>query len=424
MQRILIDGFPFIMIDESQDTNSALIDALFSLQRAHQTDVGLGLFGDMMQRIYADGKQGLGETLPDDWSQPKKRLNWRCPGRVIRLINKVRGTVDTQVQEAWSSAMEGHARLFIVPANAADKPATEAAVASRMATLTEDEQWTAAEGYRSLILEHLMAARRLNFSEMFVTLSSVDQFRTGLLNGSLSVITLFSNKVLPLIAANGDKFAIANIVRSSSPLLSVATLREAEDQAKAVKAASDAVTSLTGIFQDNASPTFGDVLCNVSETGLFEIPESLKPASHRCNLRFDEDEDVESNSVDEQSPREKAIDEFLKTPFEQIKPYVKYIIGASGFATHQGVKGLEFPRVMVIMDDSEARGFMFKYEKLFGGTERADAVVDATRRLFYVTCSRAERSLALVAYTETPDRVKQHVLENGWFEENEIQIGV
>ena len=36
------------------------------------------------------------------------------------------------------------------------------------------------------------------------------------------------------------------------------------------------------------------------------------------------------------------------------------------FDTHQGVKGLEFPRVFVVIDDEAARGFMFSYEKLFG----------------------------------------------------------
>ena len=65
------------------------------------------------------------------------------------------------------------------------------------------------------------------------------------------------------------------------------------------------------------------------------------------------------------------------------------------------VKGLEFPRVMVIIDDSEAKGFMFSYEKLFGvknktqtdkknEIEGKDTSIFRTKRLFYVACSRAE----------------------------------
>ena len=43
-----------------------------------------------------------------------------------------------------------------------------------------------------------------------------------------------------------------------------------------------------------------------------------------------------------------------------------YVSDNSSFGTHQGIKGLEFPRVMVILDDEESRGFLFSYEKLFG----------------------------------------------------------
>jgi len=109
------------------------------------------------------------------------------------------------------------------------------------------------------------------------------------------------------------------------------------------------------------------------------------------------------------------------------------VSGLASFDTHQGVKGREFERVMVIMDDTEARGFMFGYEKLLGAKSASDADkkneregketgVDRTRRLMYVTCSRAEKSLALVVYTENPSAVKSHILANGWFSEEEINI--
>ena len=40
----------------------------------------------------------------------------------------------------------------------------------------------------------------------------------------------------------------------------------------------------------------------------------------------------------------------------------------------------------------------------------------------YVTCSRAEESLALIAYSENPSKVRQHALNEGWFEESEIEV--
>ena len=70
----------------------------------------------------------------------------------------------------------------------------------------------------------------------------------------------------------------------------------------------------------------------------------------------------------------------------------------SSFDTHQVGKGLEFPRVMVILNGEEAGGFLFSYDKLLGVKPASDRVKNqhegkddssARSRLLYVTCSRA-----------------------------------
>ena len=88
---------------------------------------------------------------------------------------------------------------------------------------------------------------------------------------------------------------------------------------------------------------------------------------------------------------------------------------------------------MVILDDTKAHGFNFEYGKLLGDkqlsatdqkniSEGKDSLIDRTRRLLYVTCSRAERSLALVVYADNPATVKAHVLQYGWFSEEEVDV--
>jgi DNA helicase-2/ATP-dependent DNA helicase PcrA len=85
---------------------------------------------------------------------------------------------------------------------------------------------------------------------------------------------------------------------------------------------------------------------------------------------------------------------------------------------------------MVIIDDDEAGGFMFSYDKFFRTKDLSDTdrknvnngienVMDRTRRLFYVTCSRAEKSLAIVVYTDNAEFLKKHVITNEWFSEDE-----
>ncbi len=41
-----------------------------------------------------------------------------------------------------------------------------------------------------------------------------------------------------------------------------------------------------------------------------------------------------------------------------------------------------------------------------------------------MTCSRAKKSLALVAYTDNRQSVKDHVVANGWFSEVEVDVPV
>lgn len=121
----------------------------------------------------------------------------------------------------------------------------------------------------------------------------------------------------------------------------------------------------------------------------------------------------------------------LSSKYLEIIAYANYISDKSDFGTHQGVKGLEFPRVMVILGDEEAAGWSWSYEKLFGAKARTAAdiknegdgketSIDRTRRLFYVTCSRAEKSLVVVAYSQDAAKVRQTAIDFGWFEEGEI----
>lgn len=433
MQSILIQKYPIILIDESQDTKKELVDAFFEVQKNKSANLSLGLFGDTMQRIYTDGKKDLGQNIPDTWATPAKIINFRCPRRVITLINKIRSGADDQSQEHHKEE-DGFVRLFIIDANGAvDKAGVESEIASQMAALTGDQQWDdpAQTDVKVLTLEHHMAANRGGFAPFFEPLYSVNKLRTGLLDGSLSGVPLFSKRVLPLIKAMqaNDKFAASRIVRDNSALIQKDVLKNAPNSIEELAKAKDAVEALFSLWTDEADPTLNDILKEVLRSGIFQVPDSLLPIATRLNENQESEEEV-ADKIDT-DPVIDAWDTALNCKFSEFEEYVKYISDESRFGTHQGIKGLEFPRVMVILDDDEARGFLFSYEKLFGAVEPTatdikneqegkETSIDRTRRLFYVTCSRAEESLAIVAYTKNPAKVAQYALEQEWFGEGEV----
>jgi DNA helicase II / ATP-dependent DNA helicase PcrA len=428
MQSVLVNRYPFLLVDESQDTNKKIVDALLTVQAANAGKFSLGFIGDTMQRIYNDGKERIEDFLPPDWAKPAKRLNHRCPRRIVRLINRIRGQIDEHAQEARSDSAEGLVRLFIFPASIADKPALEHSVRAHMADATGDIEWKEREKCKILTLEHHMAAKRMGFATLFEALYAIDDFRTGLLDGTLAATRFFTANVLPLVVAQqqNDKFAAAKIVREFSPLLDAEILKAAPNQSEQLKIARNAVEGLMKLW-DSGEPTCGAILNNVAKSGLFLLPDSLGSLVNRG----EEGANQEAENEDPEQAEVAALEAFLAAPFSEIASYARYVTDTAEFGTHQGVKGLEFDRVMVLMDDAEARGFMFGYEKFFGAkeltpadirneTDGRDSSITRTRRLFYVTCSRAKKSLALLVYSAAPSSVHRQVIADDWFDDREI----
>lgn len=161
------------------------------------------------------------------------------------------------------------------------------------------------------------------------------------------------------------------------------------------------------------------MLRSIQDTGLFKLDERV--------------DNILSDPVIEEPIRIAALRNALSVPFTTLEKYFAYVTDNTRLATHQGVKGLEFPRVMVIMDDAESKGFLFSYEKLFGAKpktetdirnerEGKDNSITRTTRLFYVACTRAQKSLALIAYTQDCKAVKSTAMENNWFKDSEIRL--
>ncbi|NVJ92353.1 MAG: ATP-dependent helicase [Methylocystaceae bacterium] len=424
MRNIIASQFPIVLIDESQDTNKNLVDAFFALHESHKDRISIGFIGDVMQRIYADGKEGLGSGLSDEWAKPIKRLNHRSSRRVVKLINNIRKPYDGISQLPRTDAIEGNARLFISHRDV-DKSAVEQSVMSMMAKQLGDDTWSDIRNIKLLTLEHHMAAKRLGFSELYEPLRK--EFSTAIADGSLPALNFFK-QVMMLVNANKikDNFTVANLLQERSPLFSVKKLKVADNQIQHLSDVKEKVLDLLSLWDESKDPTLREVLIKISEHNIFELPEQLKSVSIEAN----ELDEMLTEIMDEEPS---ALDLFLNAPFSQIQKYYDYIEGNEIFDTHQGVKGLEFPKVMVIIDDEEARGFLYKYDKLLGTKEKSatdieneeagkDNAIDRARRLFYVTCSRAKEDLAIITYTDTPDLLKQNAIAQKWFSEDEIHI--
>ena len=422
LQRIIAQRYPILLIDESQDTKKELVDAFFKIQENFSDIFTLGLLGDQKQRIYTDGKENMGNIIPSEWEQPVKRMNYRCAKRIVKLANTIGKDLDIYAeQNPKEDAADGLVRLFIVQQqNEIDKDDIEQTIMDIMCNQTHDAKWSGADAdVKTLTIEHMMAARRLGFAQFFGPLSKVDKYQMAFLQGKVSELVFFTKEVLPIAdSINGDGRNALEILKAYSPLLSK---QNTEKPYELYLRCRDDSLKVANIVNGNHS--IRDVVKVVCSSQLLPVPEVLRQASilSTTDVNDEWEEDLQAWVM------------VMDLPINMVRGYDDYVNQRTRFDTHQGVKGLEFDRVMVIIDDSEAKGFMFSYDKLFGVKELTEtdkkhieageeSSVDRTQRLFYVTCTRAKESLAIVMYTSNSEKVKNQAISKGWFSEQEIVL--
>lgn len=88
---ILKDKYPFIFVDEYQDTHPAVIEILLNLSNKDSKRNIVGLFGDTMQSIYDEGVGDVNSYIDSGKIlEVKKIQNRRNPQSIITLANTLR----------------------------------------------------------------------------------------------------------------------------------------------------------------------------------------------------------------------------------------------------------------------------------------------------------------------------------------------
>ena len=411
LRMLIANRFPFVFVDESQDTSPIFVAALRQIAETVGQGFCLGFFGDPMQKIYTTGAGTI--VLGDGWNEITKPENFRCPTRVLAVVNKIRAEDDglrqirgrTVERNGVVEAVEGSARLFILPT---DNRRTErlGQVRRWLATEHQDPHWQSDDDdadVRVLVLVHRMAARRLGFPNLYAALNdqAPASLKDGLLDGTAWVLRPFMTFVLPLVIAarSNANFDVMSALRANCPLLSKERLTDQNAPAVLARLRED-VPHLVAMLEPRGGTTIREVLAFMNERELVSLDDRFASYLVDGGAGADEEEvDVE----------QAAVNAFLDCAATELWGYREYIEDQSPFATQQGVKGAEFARVLVILDDEEGDYNLFSYGKYFGITplsatdqkhldDGTDSVIGRTRRLFYVCCSRAFQDLAVVLF--------------------------
>lgn len=444
LQRALVDSHPIILIDESQDTMKKVLHALLIIVDKYPSDLALGFIGDHRQRIYMDGHRDLPGLIPEAWKRPKLEMNHRSQKRIVDLINNIwAADIDGRTQPktgitqcARAEKNGGTVRIFVGGTVASDEEKIERELlcAIEMSKASNQEGWrNLRTDVQTLAIEHKLAAQRGKFLAAYNALSLIDEHsarpQASVLNvGPASTQVILRD--LPLIEscmnAHGvvDEYAAIDALHTlgwldtfpSSPLSQKKKLAEWHHIVKSI---------CEKFSAPNA--TVRDVIDPLITSHLIALDDELVQAFN--------DKSFSATTLKPNTREEKVKlgwERLMDVQWAEISRYRSYLDGQSSLATHQVVKGSEFKNVMVIMDDKAAGGNQFSYDKLFGATALTkrdheniehgkETSVDRTLRLLYVTCSRAEESLALVLWSADPKAALDRIRDSGWFFEDEVK---
>lgn len=423
LRQLIASRFPYIFVDESQDTNPIVVEALRRIA-VEQPSICIGFFGDPMQKIYMTGAGPI--LLEHGWREITKPENFRCPTSVLNVVNAVRAAGDGLEQtrgrtvevDGVSQPVVGSAQIFVLPA---DEHRTERLDAIRrwLRRTTDDPLWLSDNidaDVRLLVLVHRMAAARLGFANLYAALhdKAPDSLKGGLEDGSAWPLRTLLKTILPIVLAAraGDQFTVMAYLKAECPLLQPERVRD-QGAPAILQRLQNGVNVLVDMLGDASITTIKEILTHVRGSEMLLLDERFNPF-------------LEPEPVDDGGSGFKNLVAFLECGATELWGYRKYIEEESPFATQQGVKGAQFERVLVILDEEEGSHSHFSYGKYFEFVPLSDkdeenikagidSVLDRTRRLFYVCCSRAVKDLAVVIFTPEVDQARAAIERVGLF---------
>jgi len=441
LRTVIAQKYPYFFVDESQDTDPKIVDALKSVDR-QIGDFCLGFFGDPMQKIYLQGVGAI--ALEDGWVRINKPENFRCSTDVLNVIKNIRRGGDDLEQEGGRRELingniepvKGSAYLFVFDA-LDDKEERLNAVREFIAENNNDELWLSPpkiSDLKVLVIEHRMAAKRLGFENLFSAFSdrSTESLKTGFKEGTCWPVLPFQRIIIPLVkAANSNQqYKVIEILRKHSPLLQKHTVADA-NAVDLLELLQVHVNQLKNLL-NSATATVKDVLLYVWQEKIFLLDERIlaKLNGDTSNIvSFVEDGDEEA---DQQDRINDVVERYFECPVQQMWGYQTYIDDESPYSTQHGIKGTEFSRVLVVLDDEEGNSPNYSYDKLFGLKELSDTdqghiengrdnTLARTRRLLYVCCSRSLQDLGVLLFASDVDEAVEALKGAEIFEDNCIK---
>lgn len=416
--------YPFIFVDEAQDTFPVIVDAFNAVAENDGLPV-VGYFGDPWQQIY---EQRTGDFRPPTGGETiEKTENFRCSESVIAFLNAFRKDVE-QYPAGDNKGREGSVKITLVESEEPEAPRKRYSDAQigralqRMDQALEAWGWEGRNDVIRLFLARQMIARRLGFAclnSLFTGKYASATAQQDYESGEHFLLKPIVTAVWPLIEAhrNGDQRLVVDLLRTIGPAFDVRGKNQDRSLKEMVELSRQVVAGLDEVW---ANGRLKDVYAYCREKELIRLPERL--SEHLARDPRAEEYDEEAYGLEK---GDWLCDEFFAMETTELGTYCDFIQENTAYSTQHGVKGEEYSDVLVVFDDIEAAWNNYSFSKLLTpGTsgEPTEGQYRRSEKLAYVCFSRAEENLRILFYTINAVAAKQELLQLELFSEADIGV--
>lgn len=455
--------YPFVFIDEYQDTNPLIVKILLEYFPKVSKKCVVGFFGDSMQAIYDDGVGSIDNYLITDDNpdgcvyEVQKKQNRRCPQSVIALANSIR--LDSLHQEpsddlkAPNMTVDGHVKEGTILFYYSDEDKTDVLKEK----LTSEFEWDFSDtgNTKELRLTHNLIANEAGFETLMRIHDSDKIIEYGKRIRDYAKMKGVLDDIKPQILAESIK-----ILSSRFP--------DDKKKWSPTKSQQDFINTNSALYAEALTMPFESIACYIDKDQLLDdkseedagkgTGSKLSPLNlhlhkieHCIQLYLDKDynEFMRSTSIKQivrarqkkelregitkiiSSYNDMTISEVIDladglgicVKDDKVNSYIEnnpylwrrikdvsykearnvydYRMGNKPFSTQHKTKGLEYKNVLVILKSNWTK---YNFESLFYNTGKSVSIVERTKKLFYVCCTRAKENL-VVYYPSASNQV-------------------
>jgi DNA helicase-2/ATP-dependent DNA helicase PcrA len=471
---IVKDKYRFIFIDEYQDTHREVVRILLEHFTKSKRQSIIGFFGDAMQSIYDDGIGNINEYKEaGKVKEVQKTLNRRNPQEVITLANRLRTDGIIQIPSTDNAApnmkkdksgVKGGKIMFIYSAN------EDITIVKKF--LSEQHGWNFSNtketkelnltynliadkaGFRTLmdiydkdaILDFKKRIKKYIKDNAITTDFSKNTFsevitilqrgRTGRdLNAVSPTPTMqqFIDNNLDLYqtALNYNYDIFSKIYVDKDQLVDDKKQDEDDENKKGSKR-DNLIRHLfkiqTNIFL-YTNKQYNEFIRKTDYKKIYSIEDKRILKQNIENLIYVGDKTIEEviNNAHEtgicfiddkmekfREEKEYVYNRVKEVKYSEFQKLYAYLEGQTPFSTQHKTKGTEFDNVLVILDNGNWRNYDFENLFLGGGKQ---SVLERTRKIFYVCCTRAKENLAVFYHNPNNTVINK---AKAWFGEENV----